>query len=552
MRIVSGHGQASDATRHQCGNALVSALLALAITALASYAAVQAKRLQQKQDAGRAEATILAALQGATNMAINEQLVSLQAGQPLTKNAVTVTPVMVGPDLVWSPTPGQLAGMGYLPPGWNLTKSSLNNATYQLSFKRVPTGCGGANCGIEGQVVLPAAIVDTGTAGQYDAIVIGPILTQIGADSGVSLITSPAQITGFANTWTTANPVGGTPPGVVAVRVGTASGQFSAFVRIADSRDPNLQGNLTVAGNGSFGAALSVAGALNVTGPTTAGGNLTLRDGSGNNCVQLQTGGIVNISCAGQLNAKTGTFADGAGNTTSITPAGITATGTVTASGDMAASGKLTGDRLVAAGSYTPGSACADSNAVAGSALGNGLVLCSAGAWRAIVTQADAGDACAPEGALAQSSGAALLCRNGHYVPLTSFANTGVSGQACATAGMTAVDTATNGTLLCRANPKGGSLLWYRLQDLTGHMQFVDSGLAADSQVIAKPSCGSTVGYAGQPAIILIASAEGSSDASFNRYAVDNGASWTVYLRDNTGAPLGGGAAIAQLFCYYP
>jgi len=52
--------------------------------------------------------------------------------------------------------------------------------------------------------------------------------------------------------------------------------------------------------------------------------------------------------------------------------------------------------------------------------------------------------------------------------------------------------------------------------------------------------------------------AEGSSDASFSRYAVDNGSSWTVFLRDSAGAVLQGTSAsgsatvIAQSYCYYP
>ena len=86
-----------------------------------------------------------------------------------------------------------------------------------------------------------------------DGAVIGPILARIGADSGVSLPMDPAHIQGFGNTWSLDNPVPGQPAGVVAVRVGTASSGFGQFVRIGDTRDPSLQGNLTVAGNTLFG-----------------------------------------------------------------------------------------------------------------------------------------------------------------------------------------------------------------------------------------------------------------------------------------------------------
>lgn len=535
----------------QRGNAVLSVLLGLLLTAIVAGVTLQARRMEQRRSAGAAEATILEGLRNAVNAAIFEQVVSLQAGNALTRNGVSASPSLVGGELVWSPTPAQLAGMTYLPAGWTTTSSSLNGAPYSVSFKRTPSGCLPANCSIEGYVLLGGALLDGPSS--VDGVVIGSILSRIGADSGVSLVMAPGTITGFANSWSTSNPVAGTPAGVVAVRVGTASAGFSQFVRISDTRDPNLAGSLTVAG------ALSVGGAATLRNTTTiSGAALNINASDGTNCVQVLPTGVVRIKCSGALEMLTATADDGAGNRSAISPGSISTTGAVTAGGNVVASGSVAGDRLRPTGSYVPGSACGAANEVAANALVTGLLLCTGGAWRPVVTQAAAGQACSPEGTLAQADGAALLCRGGTYVALTSFLRRGAAGQACSDIAATATDLATGATILCRPNPAGGAAMWYRVNDLTSNLQWIASVEAVDGQVIAKPPCGFSAGYTGQAAIVLTPMAEGSTDASFSRFAVDNGGSWTVFLRDSAGGVLqgssasGSASALAQQYCYYP
>lgn len=543
----SRRGAGHHGLARQRGNALVWLLLAMLLTAVTGVGTLQAQRTQQRRDAGAAEATVLQALRNAVNAAIYEQVVGLQAGNALAKNGVSVTPVATGGLLVWSPTVPQLAAMGYLPTGWTVATSALNGAPYAISFRRLPAGCAPAACAIEGQVVVLGAVTDTGVANQMDGVTTGALLTRIGADAGVSLPTAPGTIAGFDNTWTAANPVAGTPPGVVAVRVGTASAGFSQFVRIGDSRDPNLAGPLTV------------AGPLSVSGPTSLRGvPLSVNAADGTNCVQLLPTGAVRVACSGTLDARSGTFTDNAGNTTSITPGTLSATGAVTAGGNLTATGSVTGNRLRPVGNYAPGAGCTEPNAVAGNSAQTGLVLCSSGAWRAIVTQASAGQSCSPEGNTAQANGVALLCRGGSYVALTSFLRRANTGSACAEAGAMAVDVATGVAVLCRGNPAGGTMLWYRAQDLASNLQWIRSQEVVDSQVVPKPTCGSSAGYTGQAAVMLTPMAEGSSDASFSRYAIDNGGTWTVFLRDSAGNVLqansasGSATALAQQYCYYP
>jgi hypothetical protein len=357
----------------------------------------------------------------------------IQNGMPITKNGVTITPVDVGGEQVWQPSIPELAGMGYLPPGWSATVSTLNNAPYSIAFKRYPAGCVVAACNIEGHVVLNGPI--RGGAAASDGAVIGPILTRIGADSGVSLPMDPTRITGFGNTWTLPNPVPGQPAGVVAIRVGTASSAFGQFVRIGDIRDPDLAGNLTVAGNTLFGDGTTTSEFRSTV--LVDGHAITVRDAAGNSCVSLRADGILDVACNGVLNVRTGTFADGAGNTTAIGPAAIVATGAVSADG---------GFHTQAVDAF----AAADANAIvvkagdlfirnpAGTALlrvaangdvasGNDLVANGNVQARQLTLTAsvEEGDSCSGQQVAMMSGGGLATCQGSRFRATTRYASLG-------------------------------------------------------------------------------------------------------------------------------
>ncbi len=270
-------GRSIGLPQRQRGNALVFALLALVLAGITAVSSMQSRRVELKRAAGFAEATVLGALKGATNNALLEGLTDIQEGRAFGRLGVVVTPVLEGADLVWRPSIDQLRGMGYLPEGWTAGRSTLNDAPYAISFRRVPSGCAPALCVVEGQVVVMGAVRDgesTRADAPVDGVVLGPILTHIGADSGVSLATSNEVITGFGNTWTMPNPVLGSPAGVVAVRVGNGTGGFGQFVRIGDTRDPRLAGDLSVAGK------LSITGETTLTGKTSSPGGACWVPGS--------------------------------------------------------------------------------------------------------------------------------------------------------------------------------------------------------------------------------------------------------------------------------
>ena len=556
---ASQRSSSGTAPRHrQRGNALILALLGLLVSALGAAGMLQGHRLQARHEAGNGEATILEHLRDAANNAIFEGLGALQNGTAFGRNGVTITPEPVNGELVWMPSVAQLAAMGYLPPGWTATASTLNNAPYAISFKRLPTGCAPAVCTIEGHVVLAGAL-RSGTS-DSDGAVIGPILARIGADSGVSLPTDPAHITGFGNTWSLDNPVPGRPAGVVAVRIGTASSGFGQFIRIGDTRDPGLMGNLTVAGNTLFGDGSTRSefrSALQVDAQP-----LELRDAGGNPCVALRPDGVVDIRCNGALSATTGLFRDALGRTTTLAATGLVTGGNVVADGGLATSAMTAfgaddpnalvvkaGDLFVRNPSGTAllrvaanGDVMAGNDLVAAGALQAQRLTLSAGV--------DEGDACNAGQVALMNSGGLATCQGAVFRATARYARLGAT---CATAGLQAVDDVTADALVCR----GG---YYASQSALTSSRVYMAGFAVHhgdfiAATAALPNgCPATASpVAPQATIFLLpqTDAETVGNPVLNRNATWTGQGWTISLTDGTGAATNSNV-VAEVYCLYP
>jgi hypothetical protein len=558
MSPLRTSSRAGVARRRQRGNALVFALLGLLVSALGAVGLIQGSRLQAKHDAGNGEATILDNLRVASNNAIFEAMGLIQNGAAFSKNGVTITPAGVDGELTWTPTIPQLVGMGYLPPGWTATTSTLNAAPYAIAFQRVPPGCVPAACNVEGHIVLLGPI--RSGAADSDGAVIGPILARIGADSGVSLPTDPAHIQGFGNTWRVDNPVPGQPAGVVAVRIGTASSGFGQFVRIGDTRDPNLLGNLTVAGNTLFGNGTTSSefrSALQVDAQLVA-----VRDAGGNPCVTLRPDGVVEILCTGSLSATSGVFKDAAGHATSIAGSGLATTGTVAADGGMSTTAMTafgaddpnalvvkTGDLFVRNPSGTAllrvaanGDVTAGNDLVATGALQGGRLTLS--------TSVNEGDACSPGQVAMMAAGGLATCQGAAFRATSRHARL---GAACGSPGLQAVDSVSDDALVCR----GG---YYASQSgLTSSRVYMAGFAVHHGDYIAAATalpdgCPATASpVAPQATIFLLpqTDAETTGNPVLNRNAQWTGQGWTISLTDGTGAPTSSNV-VAEVYCLYP
>ena len=542
----------------QRGNALVFALLGLLVSALGAAGVIQGARLHARHEAGNGEASILENLRGAANDAIFDSMALIQNGAAFTRNGVTVTPDDVAGELVWQPQVTQLVAMGYLPPGWTATTSTLNNAPYAVAFKRMPPGCVAAACSIEGHVVLAGAI--RAGAGDSDGAVIGPILARLGADAGVSLPTDPTRIVGFGNTWSLDNPVAGQPAGVVAVRVGTAASSYGQFVRVGDTRDPNLQGSLTVAGDTLFGNGRTRSEFRSAV--QLDAQSLSVRNAGGTDCVSVRPDGVVDIECNGALSATSGVFRDAAGHATSVAAAGLVTGGNVSADGGLVTSAMSVfgpddpNAVVVKAGDLfvrNPAGTALLRVAASGD-LSAGHDLVAAGAVRAqrltLSGTVDEGDGCETGQVAMMARGGLATCQAGVFRATSRHA---ALGDACGMPGLLATDAATSDTLVCR----GG---YYASQSALTSSRVYMAGFAVRhgdtiAAAVALPNgCPATAGPVPPQATIFLlpqTDSDTPGNAVLNRNAQWTGQGWTISLTDGAGAATTSNV-VAEVYCLYP
>ncbi len=432
-----------------------------------------------------------------------------------------------------SPTLPELLALGHLSKSISTAVPRAGNIT--IAFTVTPGGCLPINCAIRMQTYISGPIWEVGSNVVAQGV-LAKAIEEAGVKAGRSDSTDPTSLHGMNGLWTAPNPVAGNPVGIFGMLSSTADVGTDAFVRIQDTRNPDLQGPLTVAG------AVTHSGTTTHTGTTTHAGATTL------NGATTVNSSLSTVGAAGTLSVGGATTIAGA--TTINSTANVT--GRITAGENVLATGMVRGDRLTVTGSYPVGGACVDDGAIAKRLGGQGAVMCIGGFWQAVVTIAAANAACAPNGSEAQdASGVKLTCVNGTYRALGTLITAATVGAACATAGQPGWDfsLATPTQLICRANPSGGAAKWMRIQDITTHMIFINSWEVTNGAVVNKPTCSVAVGQTVTPIILLRGKTETSKDVGFNRYATDAGASWSVVLTDASNNPLG--TALAEVYCYY-
>lgn len=528
----------------QRGFVLTELIIALSIIAiLALYASARAARDSEDVLAKGSGAY----LQTVASAAQNHVLVNFNS-------YANNTPV-VGVAVLLQPTVAELVNLGRLNAGFPSGPGSLpTRQTARIDITRL--NCPGAGCSVTAMVCTTTPVtlggtftrfdlasemvaVQNGTGGQslqnQGSIIRGPVLNQPNPNGNVEGITCGS--------------------GMVDV------GMYSNFLVMNDSRDPNFQGPLTVAGPTVVKSTLQA-------GTTTVGTCATIlattgRAGFGcanpNDVPAGYTGGVrspdVVANGAVLATASPSTFT---GNNAPFAYMGVN--GGV---GEVRTSGRAQADRLVPAGAYGIGTACAvaDEGAIARDSAGSGLVTCRTGLWRSMSAFAAAGAACSPEGAFADDgTGAKMLCRGGIYRPLTNMFAAGTPGAACANPGTSAYDFANaQELLLCRPNPAGGGARYMRLRDVTSNLVFVQSYEVIDVSQgaagnVTKPTCAPATGMSGTALIQLIPKIYSTPDGGVAAYAVDGGSVWQIYLRSGTNSVLSGNPsarAIANTYCYF-
>lgn len=475
----------------QRGTTMLEISLALALSAMATAATLRTQLRDQMLQDHDVQGQVLKKIQDATNGYISENYTQHQNLTQVTRNGFTL-PAGTAAGQTLQPSIANLISLGYLTNGVAST-AVVNNGTYRIQLQRVPAGCAPANCNITGLVFLDAPVT---VNGDVNGPGVGRILAAIGVDGAYSMAGTSANLTALSGA-SIANPVAGSPAGIVGARVGFDSTGTLQYLRVADTRDPNFQGPMTVAGATTLNSTLTVAGAttmnstLNVAGNTTVGGTTTLNGlttvnnnvyasgsvrGSGTleagpggygGCARASMGSdgrIVarNSGCVERFRAwgefGWATTADASGLDRVVMDGGAAqlqvrnggSANTVVLDGN---SGRVGGAILNSSVQATANTSCAgyaENDMVMDSASDGTLLACRSGAWRRPGAQlASQGAGCGVAGAFGvDTAQRGLICRNGAWrllndrvasvVPIANFSGAGagfVPAPACGSGG---------------------------------------------------------------------------------------------------------------------
>ena len=520
MRYPISRGRSKTALL-QRGFALTELIIAISIAAILAIPAQRLLVVQMEESLASGSATYM---QAVANAAQHHALLNF--------NAYANNTAVPGVAILLTPTVAELKALGRLSPGFP-NGANILPTQQSISTTVQRTNCPGAACNLTILTCTTTAVTLGGTEVRYD-LASTMVSAQNGA-GGQSLQGAGNVIRGpVVNA---ANPLGNIA-GVVCATGSVDVALYQRFLTVADNRDPNFQGALTVAGVTTLASSLNVAGATTLAGPLTTNGTLTA-----NGAVTVNN----NLAVTGTLTVGGPTTLNGA----------TTINSTLNTSGAITSASSIIGADLTPTSLVNVGAACPTEGTIARLVGGAGLGACQGGTFRPIAIFGNVGAACAPEGVAATSAtGTMLLCVNGAFRAMEAIITFGTPGNPCPNPGQTAIDTASNNeTLICRANPAGGGNRWFRLRDLTSNLVFVSSTEIGDEGVLTKPVCSTAASMASSAIVNLFPKAVSSPDGGMSIYAVDNGATWTIKLKNGAGAPLTGtpttAVVVAQAFCYY-
>lgn len=537
----------------QRGFLMLELIIALSVTAILSIYALGQLTRESEEALAKSAGSYLKTVAGAAEMHLLMNFVDYAAGNDVPGVAIDLRP-----------TVAELVAMGRLNPGFPSGVGAIpTRQTARLDILR--QNCPGPTCSLTALVCTTAPVTLGGAVTRFDLA--STMVSEMNGIGGQSMWgTGGANIRGA--TLNVANPVGNVE-GIVCASTLLDAGAYDRFVQIRDTRDPDLQGNLTVAGNTVFGDA--AADTTTINGTTNAIGNVNVGP-TANPCIRMQANGQMATNCLNPTDVPAG-WAGGLRTTdvvagdrmvAAVTPNNPTAGqysmvdgGGVTGTASVVTTGRTQADRFTPSGSYAVGAACAEESAISRNSNGNGIVFCQSGAWRSLKDYGTANGACVANGSMATSStGKELLCLNNVYRAMDTLLRTGSENAVCSSPGAQAMDPATGAALLCRANPQSpANYVYTQLRNVTTNLSFAISLEVSNGSVVTKPTC--TGSGAATPIIQLIPKNMMSDDNAFAYYATNNGASWTVSIQSGAGGVWGTGSgaqsrAIAQVFCYYP
>ncbi|GAA0523365.1 type II secretion system protein [Pigmentiphaga daeguensis] len=497
--------------------------LAIAASIAMVLAVLAGSRLVREVDdaAAQATGTYLLAIKGAMDGYLVRHYDALAGGAPV-----------AGVAQAFAPTLAELREAGLLQRGFP-DRTPFNQAV-AIRVERSGS-CPGTGCRVDALVHTATPLRAPG-ASEPDPGILAQVVMATAGYGAAAYPDQPALMRGA--THVLPNPLGATA-GVVGALASLDTTLFQQFVRMRDSRNPDLQGSLDVRGGVRLHDSLALRG--------TAG-----------DCLTATNTGVLTVQCAGVLQTKTGLFRADNGSIVQIDPvSGIVASQRVRAAAGLSTDrGSIfdaadaqptlrvnTGQMIVATGAglalSVVGRDLVGHAGVSVDRLGvREVAAANTPCLSRISTEAGANAEFART-----SAGGLLVCAGGTWRELAAMAST---GTACAPNGAFATDSASGTGLVCRLG------VWMRADDLLSSYVMAGSQIVASGDTVQKPACGRLGTAAGTPLIYLLPQIESSKASSFTRKAVDAGTGWQVQLLDYDGTVLGGPAkAIAQVYCKY-
>nr|WP_280971469.1 shufflon system plasmid conjugative transfer pilus tip adhesin PilV [Cupriavidus gilardii]WDE72706.1 hypothetical protein [Cupriavidus gilardii] len=151
------------------------------------------------------------------------------------------------------PTVAELQALGLTHAAFSST--SPVGGTFRTRVVRLPANCVGTDCNLATRVWIDQPMLNVN--GRPDGRRLIAAVGVIGADGGFT--EGNTATVRFSGGWTSENPDPAQRAGILVAVNGYGSSAWGAFVRIRDTRDPDLRGRLTVAGDTQVNSNLNVA-----------------------------------------------------------------------------------------------------------------------------------------------------------------------------------------------------------------------------------------------------------------------------------------------------
>lgn len=232
MRNVARRYQVKVQVRPQKGFTILELLIAVAVSSLMFVALATSNRYEGRKLIGKRMGESYKPMAQALQDYIQAHRLRLVQGLPVT-----------GVSNAFQPTIAELRALNYYSANYPLTIPS-NGGAPVFRIARIPAGCVTTACDLE--YFVGNTVPELGDDGAANEGVLASAAATVGATAGYSKSLTPSVITGQGG-WAYANP-NGAVSGIFGIYTTYSQSGNNAFVRMQDIRDPDLQGNLTVAG----------------------------------------------------------------------------------------------------------------------------------------------------------------------------------------------------------------------------------------------------------------------------------------------------------------